>query len=308
MTHLLKRLAFGAILTGAAMAPAAAQTVDSAAGHAVGVDFHYSSDADETEVARLGVNLDLRYEGPEEYTGITLEKAWFNPSGRGWQGDERVYLRLADDLENWKWNARVGTDGRTVLGSATIHNEKRYRQEYFLEREIVETPQGLARGLYYTFGGGAFDVPIDERNQFTFVGGLQEFTGDNVRTHLRGNFIHVAKPDWGLSLQLRSRYFRNSDPGEFDYYSPRWYAEVLPVVQLRRFSGGFRFLAAAGLGVQRDSETDWRQSRFAHARFTSPPVRDGWMVNGGFTYTNTPGVRGFGYSYVSFSLGVTRAF
>lgn len=286
----------------------AAKSAPAAPPHGAGADLFYASDADATEVIRAGIVLDLRYEGPEKHLGLRLERAWFNPSGQGWQASDRLYLRAADRLGKWQWNARVGTDGDTLLGSAAIHNEARFRQEYFIEREIVETPQGLARGLYQTFVGAARDLPLDDRSLFTVVVGVQKFTGRNLRTHVRANFIHVVKPGWGLSAQLRTRYFRSSHPGEYDYYSPLWYAELLPVLQVRRFSGGWRYLAAAGLGAQRDAASRWRQSRYAAFRVTSPARRHGWALEAGLTYTNTPVASGFTYRYVQFNLGLARSF
>jgi hypothetical protein len=150
------------MLLALAPVPALAQSVDPNAADrspAVGADVFYASDADDTELMRVGLNLDWRHRGPEEYLGIRLEKARFNPSGRGWQSDERVYLRAADQLGQWKWSAQAGTDGDTVLGSASIHDESKFRKEVFLEREILETPQGLDRGIYYTFAGAAIDLP-----------------------------------------------------------------------------------------------------------------------------------------------------
>ncbi len=276
--------------------------------HAVGMDVTYSSDADETEVVRVGANLDWRYRGPEEYQGFRLERLWYRPSGQHRSADERIYFRMADAVGGWKYNAYIGTDGDTVLGSAAIHNEARARQEYFVERDKVETPLGVSRGIYYTFGGASVDIPFSDRTQLTLLGGLQEFTGDNLRTHLRANLIHVVKPGWGLSAQLRSRYFRNSDPGEYDYFSPRWYAEVLPVLQIRRFSGGWRYLAAGGWGVQRDSRSSWRQSRYLNLRVSSPASRKGWSIIGDATYSNTPITNSDTYDYVRVTLGVTRTF
>jgi hypothetical protein len=221
---------------------------------------------------------------------------------------DRVYVRLADSAGKWKWSATVGTDGHTVLGSASIHNEAALRQEYFVEREILETPTGLTRRIYYTFGGAALDLPAGERDSFTVFAGLQKFSGRNLRTHLRGTFVHVVKPDWGLSVQLRTRWFRSSHPHEFDYYSPRWYAEVLPVVQVRRFVGGWQLLGAAGYGAQRDSDSGWRASRYLNARVTSPAFQKGWAVNAAATYSNTPVSTGLVYRYTQFSLGLTKAF
>ncbi|HEX2803121.1 MAG TPA: hypothetical protein VHN55_03965 [Sphingomicrobium sp.] len=275
---------------------------------AVGADVFYSSDAEDTEVFKAGMNFDLRYDGPDRRLGVRFERARFTPLGQGSRTMGRVYVRAADSLGKWTWNAAVGTDGHTVLGSAGIHDESRFRKELFVERDILETPQGLSRGIYYTFLGAALDLPADDRNVVTLVAGIQPFTGSNIRTHLRATYVHVVKPDWGLSAQVRTRYFHSSRPGEFDYYSPRWYAEVLPVVQVRRFVGGWQLLGAAGYGAQRDSESNWRSSRYIHAGVTSPRFQKTWALTGSFTYTNTPVGTGFTYRYLQFNIGLTKAF
>ena len=289
-----------------ALAPIAQARAQDA--HAAGVDVFTSSDADHTQVWKWGANLDWRHAGPDEYQGLRIENARFRPLGQPATSDQRVYLRLADKGKTWTWNAQVGTDGSSALGAFNIHNTARFRQEYFLEREILETPRGLKEGLYYTFGGGALDLPINDRNNITVVAGLQEFTGANVRTQFRVNYVHVLKPDWGLTAQIRTRYFHSSRPGEFDYFSPRWYAEVTPVIQLRRRAGGWRYLVAAGIGAQRNSGSGWRSARFLNAQLTSPPVNHAWAVTGAFTYSDTPVGAGFTYDYHQASLGVTRLF
>jgi hypothetical protein len=279
-------------------------------GAAVGAEFFYSSDSDDTEVARASFDFDLR-RGPGRHIGVRLEKAWFNPNGNGWEAHERIYLRAGDTTGPWQWRAQVGTDGDTLLGAISVNDTALIRKEFFVERDIVETRQGLDLGIYSTFAGAAVDLPLDERNVFTALAGVQEFTGDNVRLHLRGSYIHVLKPEWGLSGQLRGRYFQSTDPGEFDYYSPRYFAQILPVLQVRRFVGGWELLGAAGLGIQRDSESEWRSSRYAHARFRSPAASTGWAAHGAFTYTNAPSLTGnsqSGYSYVQFSMGLSTPF
>lgn len=277
---------------------------------AVGSEVFYSSDSDGTEVERAALDLGLSDAGDTRSIGVRVERARYNPGDRGWESRDRIFLRGAEKLGNWHLRARVGTDGDTVIGGLSLNDDSKFRKEVFVERDIVETRQGLDLGLYSTFAGAAVDLPVDARNVFTALAGAQAFTGDNVRLHLRGSYIHVVKPKLGLSAQLRGRVFRSSDPGEFDYYSPRWYAEALPVVQMRRFVRGWELLGAAGLGVQRDSGSDWRGSRYAHARFRSPR-NSRWSLNGAVTYTNTPSVTGTprsGYSYVQATLGVSRRF
>ncbi|HJQ17442.1 MAG TPA: hypothetical protein VJ859_10630, partial [Allosphingosinicella sp.] len=288
----------GCLLMG--MPVSAAQAAESF-GHAVGTDLFVSTDADDTDVVKGGINLDWRFKGPELYQGIRLERARFKPLGGPSKDFDRVYLRYGDRAGHWAWTSQVGTDGHTALGSATVHDDARFRKEFFLERDILETPQGIHKGIYYTFGGGALDLPINDRNTVTVVAGLQAFTGKNERLHLRGIYTHVVKPDWGLSVQLRGRYFHSSHPGEYDYFSPRWYSEVLPVVQLRRYSGGWRYSVAAGIGAQRDSGSDWRSSRYVNAQVTSPAVGRHWFVKAGLVYSNTPVGSGYVYDYTQFN-------
>jgi hypothetical protein len=298
----VKRVAALAAAIAGLPAPALAQGQPAA-----GLELFYSSDAEHSEVLKARVDFDLRYSGPDNHLGVRFERARFTPLGQRSRTMARGYVSVADDSAKLKWNATVGTDGHTLIGAASIHDESAFRKEAFIERDIVETPIGVSRGIYYTFVGAAVDLPADDRNIFTAMAGVQGFTGKNTRLHVRGNYVHVLKPSWGLSAQLRGRYFHSSNPGEFDYYSPRWYAEVLPVVQLRRFIGGWQLLGAAGRGAQRDAATKWRSSHYLNARFTSPAARKRWAVTGSALYTNTPVSTGFTYRYLQLGVGLTKA-
>lgn len=297
--------------TAALATPAGAADVVVSPGPSAGGEFFYSADSDGTQVVKGALDFDLRSVSESRYLGIRLERAWFNPNTTGWQSRDRIYLRAANEIAGWQLRARVGTDGDTVIGAISANDNARIRKEFFVERDIVETPLGLERGIYSTLAGAALDLPADDKNVFTALAGVQPFTGNNVRLHVRGSYIHVVQPAWGLSGQVRVRYFHSSHPGEFDYYSPRWFAEVLPVLQIRRFVSGWELVGAGGLGAQRDSGSDWRSARFAHARFRSPIGSSSWAANGAFTYTNTPAVTGTsqtGYSYVQFSIGLSCRF
>jgi len=294
------------VLTSAAPAFAEAPD-DQPFRHAVSTDLFASTDADNTEVYRAGVNLDLKYLGEEQLLGVRYEQAWYKPLGQRTRARERAFLRYADKGRDWAWTSQIGTDGHTVLGSASIHNNAKFRQEFFMERDLVETSRGVDEGIYYTFIGTALDLPVDQNNGFTLVGGVQEFTGKNVRLHARGTYIHSIKSDWGLSFQLRSRYYHSTHPREFDYYSPRYYLQILPVIQIRRYSGGWRYLLAGGIGGQRDAVTEWRQSRFAAAEISSPANKRGWFIKAAAQYSNTPFRTGI-YDYGQLTLGIGKRF
>ena len=295
-----------------AASPALAQD-DPFARPAIGAEVFASTDSDDTEVLRSAIDFDLRNRGDNDRIGVRLEKAWYTPMGQDTDERERVFLQLGREVGDWQLRARVGTDMHTVIGSISANDQAKYRKEVFLERDIVETPQGLDdTPIYTTFGGAAIDIPFDDRNVLNLLAGYQDFTGDNSRVHLRGTYVHVVKPEWGLSAQLRGRYFRSSEPREADYYSPRYYAQVLPVVQLRRFIGeGWMVQAAGGIGIQRDSDSDWSQSNFAQLRVESPRGDRDWSVGAELTYTDTPSDNaaiGSGYDYLQGRVGVTRRF
>lgn len=300
-------------LTSLAIASCAVWTAPCAAqaepGHdaAITIDTWASTDADHTDVLKTGVNVDWVHTGTDRYQGIRLEEAWFTPLGGSTTSFDRIYARYADKTDKLAWNAQIGTDGDTVLGSASLAVTSGWRKEFFLERDILETPRGVTEGIYFTFGGAALDIPMSERDSATVVAGAQEFTGKNMRLHLRGNYVHLLSEDLGLTAQLRGRYFHSSEPGEFDYFSPRWYAQVMPVLQIRRSDGGWRYVAAAGYGAQRDSGSDWRSSRYLNFQLTSP-AKDPVQLTASVLYSNTPVGSGYVYDYVQGSLALTTHF
>jgi hypothetical protein len=298
-----------AALLGLALASPALGQSGQGPRHAISSDISFSSDADRTDVLRLGLNLDPRYRSADDYLGLRVERNVYRPSGGDRERDTRLYLRAAGGLgSGWTGRAQVGSDGKDLLGSLSVNDNSPWRKELFIERDKVETPIGVTRPILSTFVGAALDAPLGRTTQATLLAGVQTFTGDNVRTHLRANLIQVLSEEAGLSAQLRTRYSRNSVPGEFDYFSPRHHVEVLPVLQLRRFRGGWQYLLAGGYGAQRDSGSGWRASRFLNARLSSPRNRRGLIVGAEGVYTNTPVGSGDVYDYVRLSLSLGTAF
>ena len=274
-----------------------------------GFELFASTDSDNTDVVKLLGKGALRDEGPDSYIGIALEKAWFSPQGQHTRKDERVYVDAAQRFgDKWLGRARLGTDGHSWLGSANVRT-KDWSKEFFLEREIVETARGLDESIYYTFLGATFDLPVSERDVFTAMAGIQEFTGRNERLHFRGSYVRVIAPKMGLSAQLRARYFHSTVPHEFDYYSPKDFVQILPVVQMRRFtSSGWMVLGAAGYGGQRATAGQWQAARLAEVRVESPRALDVFRVFGQVQYSNNSLSGAGNYDYVSGRLGIAARF
>ena len=262
----------------------------------------------------LSLGWDAWRQDRERWAGVEVQDARF--TGDGWSHDEqRVYVRAAGVVgqapageDSWRWQARIGSNGHQLLGSATFNTDGPRRREIFIERDLLETGSGLARGQVHTFAGAAIDHPLGDRLGGTALAALQDFDDGNLRSHLRGNLVYALAPGQGISLQARGRYFRNSEPHAGDYYSPDWYGEALGVVALRRVVGGHAWRAMAGVGRQRSADEDWKRARKFEVGYESPRWRRSWLrVNAG--YTDTPvatstGTGSYSYRYLALESGI----
>lgn len=271
-----------------------------AARPAGGVDLFLSNDADDTEVTRLGVTADWSFADARHYRGIELERARLSPLGDPAHTFDRAFFRFAGTSQAWEWNGRVGTDGDRLIGSASLVRPGRHRAEMFVERDVLETRNGIATGQTVTFAGAAVDLPIGagDSHQFTVLGGVQDFEDGNLRSHVRVNYVQMLSERIGLTGQLRLRAFHDSEPHAGDYFAPGDYVEVIPALQVRRrFAGGWVGSLAGGWGRQRQTGADWRASRFSQATLTSPIQPGRSYLRATFSYSDTPGVAGTGYGY-----------
>lgn len=282
----------GAMMLGLA-GVAGASAAEQGDHQALRVDGFHSSDADGAELTRFGVGWDVQRRDREHWIGAKVEQARF--VAPGWSHEEqRVYFQAAGTLgsgdvddDTWRWRVSPGTNGDQLLGSAAMNTEGPRRRELFIERELLETQQGVEREQVVTFLGAAIDHPLGERASVTGLAGWQDFDDSNRRVHLRANGVVSVWREQGLSLQLRTRYYRNSEPNLGDYFSPAWYVDVIPAIGWRRFVSGHQFNAVAGVGRQRTAVEDSRRARLLQAGYESPRWRDSWVrVNVG--YSDTP--------------------
>ena len=300
-----------ALASSVAVADEAAPGPHDSGGHALRTDLFVSSDADGAATTRWSLGWDTWRADREHWRGLRVERARF--SGPGWShAEERLYLQAAGtfgdgpvDDDTWRWRAAAGSNGHDLLGSAALHTEGPRRREFFIERELVETRAGTRRGQVYTFAGAAFDHPFGEHTSGTVLAGLQDFDDGNLRTHLRGTLAHAFAPDAGLSLQLRTRAYRNSRPGAGDYYSPRWYGDAVVGIGWRRFFGGHRVGVFAGAGGRRTAgETGWERMRVLQFGYETPRRHDSFArLSAGWSDTPaTTSVAGgrYAYRYVMF--------
>lgn len=285
-----------------ATAQAASETPD----RALQAQVFLGSDSDGNQTLKTGVSGDWTYTSYDQWSGVTVQDARF--SGDGWRREEgRLFLTGAGHAGEWRWQGSVGSNGHRLLGSGTIHSEDALRKEFFVERDVLETRQGVRNGWVQTYAGAALDLPFSERWNATVLGGVQDFgVGDNLRTHLRANLVYAFLPQQGLSLQLRTRYYHDSHVREADYYTPGNYHQAMGVLAWRRYIGGTQWYARAGLGRQRSGQENWRQARLLEGGVETPRWKQAWLrLDAG--YSDMPAIngssdRGYNYRFVQLEL------
>jgi len=303
-----------AILLAALLIATPALAADDDGPHqAAGFDIFGSSDADHFQVVKAGASYYPDYESTQKYWGARLEHFIFSSDTGGSGHAERGFINLADSSGDWNYGGTLGTDGHTVLGAGSAYTQGMFdnanvRQEYFLNRDLVETPLGFNRGIYFTYLGGSYDIPLDDRSTITALVGAQVFTGKNYRLVGRSNYIYVLDLDLGLSLQFRAKYFWDSQPREFDYFSPRWYMEGVPTIQMRRFYERWQFVAAAGYGARRNNGATWQGAGLAQVSVISPRFGSNWVIDASFLYSNQPIAASYAYTYQQATISLIRRF
>lgn len=268
------------------------------AGTALRPEMFVSSDSDGATTLRQSMGWDLQRRDIEHWWGLRAERARF--SRPGWrESATRLFVRGAGGEGDWRWQAEAGTDGEALLGSASLISTDTARKEFFLERDVLETREGLRLGRVHTYAGAALDWPLAGRWSVNGLVGLQDFGGENLRRHLRGSLVYTLAPEQGLSLQLRLRQFDDSEARELDYFAPGRYRQALGVVQLRRFVGGYQWRIVAGWGRQSFTGGQDQASRMLELDFQTPKDRGHYLrASAGISDAPAAGAAGGeGYRY-----------
>lgn len=255
-----------------------------------------SDDSEGTATHRAGATWQVTRRDAAHWWGLNAEHARYR--GSAWRVDEtRLFVRGAGGRGEWRWSGRVGSNGETWIGDATLHSMRPARSEFFLERDRLDTRNGALQGRYQTFVGAAQDWPVNGRVTLTGVAGVQDFTGGNRRTHLRANASVTVVESLGIAAQLRTRWFKDSAPERADYFAPGEYAEALGALVISRRVGPLRARVVLGAG-QRDVRGGAREpARLAEALLETPAWREGVSFRLRLGYSDAPQAAAIGPDY-----------
>ena len=88
------------------------------------------------------------------------------------------------------------------------------------ERDFINSERGIQAGLDYNTVMGVMDHAFTERFNVGLAGGWAFFPHDNQRPLLRTRWNYLIDDQVGLNAYLKTRNYRNTRPGQAEYFSP----------------------------------------------------------------------------------------
>ena len=176
--------------------------------------------------------------------------------------------------------SQVGDSTRAIL-EATWNRRLSQRTGFELigQRDFVETRAGLEAGTMTNFAAASVDHVVAERLTLIGLGGLQYFSDDNRRWHLRGRAIYPLLPEQGVSMLVRAKVYESSRPGGSLYFNPENYQQGDLGLRLRRSIGGhWRVLAAAGVGGEEIDHSEGKRTYYVEARAERSFANNLWLM------------------------------
>ncbi len=160
-------------------------------------------------------------------------------TANGLQLEAGVFTQGSHDLITADANYRALLSERTWL-------------ELFVNRDWVETPAALDKGVNFTLGGAAIDHMLTSKITLVGLAGLQNFSDDNFRNHGRVKLIYQPNLDLGLTLQARYRAYTSSSSNVGGaYFNPAQYDETMLALGWRQRINGWMASMTAGAGQQK---------------------------------------------------------
>jgi hypothetical protein len=247
-----QRVAPAPPLIGGAFA-ASEQRLRGAAGELMG-----TTDSDGFRSGRLGAGALIRHESAYDFAALGGMLTRYRQGD--WTADRTTLGGNVKNVERATGAGYAATGGVSEVGGrvrAVLDASWNVRLapgtgiEVIGQRDFVETRAGLDIGATSNFAAVAVDHAATSRLTLIGLAGVQYYSDDNRRGHLRGRAIYSVMPEEGLSVQVRARGYDSTRAGGALYFNPDTYREADAGLRLRRSLGDWRVLAAAGAGREK---------------------------------------------------------
>ena len=278
MRMTMRRQAFLILFVATGLHAASAAAAGDAPSMAAGPTIFLSTDNEDFNTRRAGVDFFPSVQGQDAATGVRYRHHEFSQNGWSRSGDQVALVAkgpLAAGVRAWQAEAGAMTQGRHTLltmdGSYVLPIAQGTSAEFFINRDFVETRAALEEGIHLTFVGASLEHQLHPKLTLIGTAGYQRFSDDNERKHARFRAIFQPSLDLGLTFQYRHRYY-DSTPNETRraYFNPERYQENMLLAGWRYRSSGWVASVLAGAGVQSIADSPRGPSRLLELGLDSP--------------------------------------
>ena len=273
---LSKRLALFALCLASASGMAASD--DESFKQAAGAALLVSGDTENFSIQQAAVEYLPKYKHAELLTGFRYTTHHFEQNDWQRSGQQVTFLHrniVPATANGWQMGVGLFHQGGhnllTVDGNYRVALGERTGLELFINQDWVKTATALNNGTHFTFPGLALEQGLGSHITLVGLGGQQNFSDGNSRTHGRFKLIVQPNLDLGMTLQARYRtYTSSSEDVGGAYFNPSGYEEAMLALGWRQKVHGWNARLTVGTGQQKVAGNPRTPTRLLEVGIQSP--------------------------------------
>lgn len=212
-----------------------------------------------------GLRIDKRktgyywaYSDNDNYDGLEYSQSRFTQNGWTSRGDQVAYAARSSDAEGNTAHWTIGHNSLDTLRSLWVVDGGVSRKlgdattgELSFNRDRVEVRQSLVNHVLADTYNLNVEQKIAAPWRAMVAVGETRYTDGNRRPTVKTKVTYDVLPTYGMNLQLRSRYFKNTDTTVTSgYYNPSRFVENIIATEINQTVNGWNLSGNLGWGRQ----------------------------------------------------------
>ena len=198
------------------------------------------------------------YSDNDNYDGVEYSKNRFSQNGWTSHGDQLAYVMRSRDAAGNTANWAIGHNTLDVSRSLWTVDGNISRKlgdtttgEVTINRDRVEVRQSLVDHVLADSYNLNIEQQIATPLRALFSVGTTRYTDGNHRPTVKIKTTYDVLPEYGVNLQLRSRYYKNTDTTvNSGYYNPYRFVENIIAAEINQTIHGWNLSGNLGWGRQ----------------------------------------------------------
>lgn len=218
------------------------------------------------------------YSDNDNYDGVEYSQNRFTQNGWSNRGEQVGYVSRSRDAQGNTTYWAVGhntLDTRRSLWTAEGSVSRQWGDattgELTFNRDRVEVRQSLVNHVFADSYNLNVEQKIAPPLRALFTLGETRYTDGNHRPTVKIKATYDVLPEYGMNLQLRSRYFRNTDTTVTSgYYNPSRFVENILAAEINQTVHGWNLAGNLGWGRQAGGNDPKTLARAYEVSATTP--------------------------------------